>query len=101
MRLFSEHLAVGTYDYCAYLLTINILQGRSLKKITGCCEKIVMPGITLGTGEFVRRFLSLIAENTRVIVEYPRPVLDEPELRCVFRRDCLSRVRTTRETQRR
>lgn len=100
-RLFSEHLAVGTYDYCAYVLAISALQSKSLYNITNCCEETFMPGITIGMVEFFTRFLYVVAENTRMVLEYADRVADEPELRCVFRTDCILNVKEVKKIKRR
>jgi hypothetical protein len=101
MRLFSEHLAIGTYDYCAYVLTISALLSKSLNNITNCCKQTLMPGITIGLQEFVKQFLYVAAENARIIIEYEHKVTDEPELRCVFRTDCIIHIKQTKYNKRR
>jgi hypothetical protein len=101
MRLFSEHLAVGTYDYCAYVIAISALQSKSLHNITNCCEHTLMPGITVGITEFLKRFLYVATANTRMMFEYGTIMTDEPELRCVFRTDCVTNVREINEIKRR
>jgi hypothetical protein len=101
MRLFSEHLAVGTYDYCAYVIAISALQSKPLHNITNCCEQTLMPGITTGITEFLRNFLHIVSENARVVLEYAHKVTDEPELRCVFRTDCVISLRKTKVNKRR
>ena len=62
---------------------------------------MLMPGITIGVNDFLKQFLSIVAKNARVMLEYEDKVADEPELRCVFRTDCIRSVRQVKEMKRR
>lgn len=93
MRIFSEHLGAGLYDYCGYYLTMKALRSRSLKNVTSeeCCAKRLMPGINLTRIEFLSKVAYSAEEHMRHLLMYFGERKDEPELRCAFRRDCIRR----------
>jgi hypothetical protein len=99
-RIFSEHLGAGIYDYCGYILTMNALHSRPLKNVSAeeCCEKNLMPGINLSTGEFLSKVAYSAEEHARHLLMYFGEVNQEPQLRCSFRMDCIERKRTGTKT---
>ncbi|CAF1265887.1 unnamed protein product [Adineta ricciae] len=99
LRIFSEHLGAGIYDYCGYFLTMNALNSRSLKNISKeeCCSQILMPGIDTPTTEFLSKVLYSAEEHARQLLMHFGEIKDEPELRCVFRMDCLTRKKRVKQ----
>lgn len=93
LRIFSEHLGAGVYDYCGYFLTMNALHSRSFKNISSekCCAENLMPGINATTTEFLSKVAYSAKEHARQLLLYFGEVKDEPEIRCSFRTDCIQR----------
>jgi hypothetical protein len=101
LRVFTEHLGVGVYDYCAYILTMNALHSRSLKNVKAeeCCAKILMPGINETTINFLSKVAFSAKEHARQLLLYSGEAKGEPELRCPFRTDCVKKKRRVRKTK--
>jgi hypothetical protein len=91
LRIFSEHLGVGIYDYCGYYLTMNALRARSFRNLSSeeCCSKTLMPGINETTAEFLSKVIYFAKEHARHLLLNFGEVKDESELRCSFRTDCI------------
>jgi hypothetical protein len=92
-RIFVEHLGAGIYDYCGYFLTMNALHSRSFKNISSekCCSESLMPGINVSTTEFLSKVAYSAEEHARHLLLYFGEAKNEPELRCSFRTDCITR----------
>ncbi|UJR29429.1 hypothetical protein I4U23_010641 [Adineta vaga] len=100
LRIFSEHLGAGIYDYCGYFLTMNALHSRSLKNISTeeCCAQKLMPGINASTIEFFSKVIYSAEEHTRYLLMHFGEIKNEPELKCSFRTDCIQRKRRVEQT---
>ncbi len=101
LRIFSEHLGAGIYDYCGYYLTMNALGVRSFSNLSAeaCCAEILMPGINVTTSEFLAKVAYSAEEHARHLLMYFGEVKDEPELRCSFRTDCIQRKNRVIKTE--
>ncbi|CAF0846663.1 unnamed protein product [Adineta steineri] len=95
LRIFSEHLGAGIYDYCGYFLTMNALRSKSLKNISSedCCTEKLMPGINISTVEFFSKVSFSAKEHLKHLLMHMGEIKDEPELKCSFRTDCIKRKR--------
>jgi hypothetical protein len=91
LRIFSEHLGVGIYDYCGYYLTMNALRARSFLNLSSeeCCSKTLMPRINETTAEFLSKVIYSAKEHARHLLLNFSEVKDESELQCSFRTDCI------------
>ncbi|CAF0968162.1 unnamed protein product [Didymodactylos carnosus] len=89
-NLYSEHLAIGTYDYCAYQLTLDALQHQgptNLERIQNCCEQTLMPVVT-STWKFLINLLYLMKNNAVTLFVYKPRINYEPQLKCSFTNTC-------------
>ena len=93
LRIFSEHLGVGIYDYCGYYLTMNALGDQSFANLSSeeCCSKKLMPGINETIAEFIFKVSYSAKEHARRLLLNFGEAKDEPELRSSFRTDCIQR----------
>jgi hypothetical protein len=100
LRVFSEHLGAGIYDYCGYFLTMNALHSRSFKNISSekCCAEILMPGIIESTTAFLSKVAHSAEEHARHLLLHFGEAVEEPQLKCSFRNDCKIRKRKVKKT---
>ena len=91
LRIFSEHLSSGVYDYCGYYLTMNALSSRSLTNISSeeCCKKILMPGINLTMTQFLIKVSYSAKQHVKHLLLHHKQIRNEPQLKCSFRTDCI------------